>query len=49
MEKMKMLSPNLTQDNITRIRELFPGCVTEAKGEDGRLKLAVDFEQLRQE
>jgi hypothetical protein len=49
MEKMKMHSPNLTQDNIARIRDLFPGCVTEAKGEDGGVKLAVDFDQLRQE
>ena len=49
MEKMKMHSPNLTQDNIVRIRELFPGCVTEAQGEDGQVKLAVDFDQLRQE
>ncbi len=49
MEKMKMHSPNLTQENIARIRELIPGCVTEAQGEDGRLKLAVDFDQLRQE
>ncbi len=44
-----MHSPNFTQDNIARIRELFPGCVTEAKGEDGSVKLAVDFDQLRQE
>lgn len=44
-----MHSPNLTQGNITRIRDLFPGCVTEAKGEDGSVKLAVDFDQLRQE
>ncbi len=49
MEKLKMHSPNLTQDNISRIRDLFPGCVTEAKGEDGSVKLAVDFDQLRQE
>ncbi|PLC60867.1 site-specific DNA-methyltransferase [Citrobacter sp. L55] len=49
MEKLKMYSPNLTQDNIARIRDLFPGCVTEAKGEDGSVKLAVDFDQLRQE
>ena len=49
MEKMKMHSPNLTQDNVARISELFPDCVTEAKSEDGRLKLAVDFDQLRQE
>lgn len=49
MEKLKMHSPDLTQDNITRIRELFPGCVTEARGEDGNVRLAVDFDQLRQE
>lgn len=49
MEKLKMHSPNLTQDNINRLREMFPGCVTEAKGEDGNVKLAVDFDQLRQE
>lgn len=49
MDKLKMHSPDLTQDNIARIRELFPGCVTEAQGEDGRLTLAVDFDQLRQE
>lgn len=49
MEKLKMHSPNLTQDSIARIRDLFPGCVTEAKGEDGSVRLAVDFDQLRQE
>src|SRR5574344_2415594 len=49
MEKLKMHSPNLTQDNIARIRDLFPGCVTEARGEDGSVKLAVDFDQLKQE
>ncbi|MFL3513587.1 site-specific DNA-methyltransferase, partial [Citrobacter freundii] len=49
MEKLKMHSPNLTQDNIAHIRDLFPGCVTEAKSEDGSVKLVVDFDQLRQE
>ena len=49
MEKLKMHSPNMTQDNIARIRELFPGCVTEAQGDDGQVRLAVDFDQLRQE
>lgn len=49
MEKLRMHSPDLTQDNIARIRELFPGCVTEAKRKDGSVKLAVDFDQLRQE
>lgn len=49
MEKMKMHSRDLTQDNVTRIRELFPSCVTEAMSEDGAVKLTVDFDQLRQE
>ena len=49
MDKLKMHTPNLTQENIARIRELFPGCVTEARGEDGKLRLAVDFDQLKQE
>ena len=49
MDKLKMHSPDMTQENIARIRELFPGCVTEAKGADGSVRLAVDFDQLRQE
>jgi adenine-specific DNA-methyltransferase len=49
MENLKMHTPDLTQDNIARIRELFPNCVTEARDESGTLKLAVDFDQLRQE
>ena len=49
MDQLKMHSPNLTQDHIARLRELFPVCVTEGRGEDGRVKLAVDFDQLRQE
>lgn len=49
MEKLKMHSPNLTQDNIARIRDLFPGCVTEASCSDGSVRLVVDFDQLRQE
>lgn len=49
MEKLKMHTPNLTQENITRIRELFPGCVTEAHDENSQIRLVVDFDQLRQE
>lgn len=49
MEKLKMHSPNLTQDNIARIGSIFPGCVTEARGEDGSVSLALDFDLLRQE
>ena len=50
LDNLKMHSPDLSQDNIAKIRELFPGCVTEARDEaTGKLRLAVDFDQLRQE
>ncbi len=49
MEKMKLHSPDLSQDNIAKIRDLFPDCVTEAADENGKLRLALDFDQLRQE
>ena len=50
MEKMKLHSPDLTQANIEKIRDLFPDCLTEARDEEtGALRLAVDFDQLRQE
>jgi len=49
MEKLKMHSPDLSQQNIARIRDLFPGCVTEAMYKDGTLRLAVDFDQIKQE
>ena len=49
MEKLKLHSPDFTQDNITRLAELFPNCVTESRAEDGSLKRAIDFDQLRQE
>lgn len=50
MEKLKMHSPDLSQENIAKIRDLFPGCVTEARDEvTGAVRLAVDFDQLRQE
>lgn len=48
MDKMKMHSPDLSQDNIAKIRALFPDCVTEAADEQGNIRLAVDFDQLRQ-
>lgn len=49
MQKLKMHTPDLIQNNVARIRELFPSCVTEAKDEQGNIKLAVDFDQLKQE
>jgi len=49
MEKLKMHSPDLTDENIAKIRDLFPNCVSEARDENGKLRLAVDFDQLKQE
>lgn len=50
MDKLKLHSPDLSRENIAKIRDLFPGCVTEARDEaTGQLRLAVDFDQLRQE
>ena len=49
MDKLNMHSPNLTQDNIAKVRELFPSCVMEAEDESGKLRLMVDFDRLRQE
>ncbi len=47
--KLKLHSPDLVQDNIDKIAAMFPNCVTEAADDEGRLKRAIDFDQLRQE
>lgn len=49
MDKLKMHSPNLTEANITKIAELFPGCVTEAADGKGGVRKAIDFDLLRHE
>ncbi|WP_308682303.1 site-specific DNA-methyltransferase [Stomatobaculum longum] len=48
MEKMRMESEDIQQDNIAKIVALFPNCVTEARDEDGHLKKAINFELLKQ-
>lgn len=47
--KLKMHSPDLTEDNIAKIATLFPNCISESRDEQGRLKQVVDFDWLRQE
>lgn len=49
MDKLKLHSPDLIQDNIAKLAELFPNCVTETLGADGAPHKAIDFDQLRQE
>ena len=49
MEKLKMHSPNFTDENIAKLAELFPGCVTESQNDAGELSKAIDFDLLKQE
>lgn len=48
-EKLDMKSMDITSENIAKIRALFPSAVTEVKGEDGEVRLAIDFDALKQE
>ena len=46
---MKMQTTNVVDENIKKIGELFPNCLTETLDENGRPQTAIDFDQLRQE
>ena len=48
MDKMRMESIDMTAQNIEKIGALFPNCITETKGADGKPKKAINFELLRQ-
>lgn len=48
MDKMKMESVDMVEQNIEKIGELFPNCITEAADEDGKVKKAINFELLKQ-
>lgn len=48
MEKMKLETANVVANNVERIGELFPNCITESKDEKGDLKRAINFDMLRQ-
>lgn len=48
MEKMRMESVDMTAQNIDKIAALFPICITETMGENGKPKRAVNFELLKQ-
>jgi adenine-specific DNA-methyltransferase len=48
MDKLKMMSKDITQENIKKIQGLFPQAVTEVL-RNGQPTLAVDFDVLKQE
>ena len=49
MDKLKMQSENLVDENVEKIAKLFPNCVTEGKDEKGQVTKLVDFDLLKQE
>lgn len=44
-----MHSLDVIGSNIKKIQQLFPNCVTERLGKDGKPELAIDFEKLQAE
>ena len=44
-----MKSHDVIGSNTQKIAQLFPNCVTERLGKDGKLELAIDFEKLQAE
>ena len=48
-EKLKMHSINKVDENIKRIGELFPNCLTERLDENGKPEACIDFDMLKQE
>lgn len=48
MEKMKMESVDIIAQNVKKIGELFPNCITETVDENGKLKKAINFDMLKQ-
>ncbi|MCR5454407.1 MAG: site-specific DNA-methyltransferase [Bacteroidales bacterium] len=49
MEKLNMQTTNIVDENIKKIGEMFPNCLTERLNENGKPEIAIDFDQLRQE
>ena len=49
MDKLKLQTHNIVDENIKKIAELFPNCLTERLDENGKPEVAIDFDQLRQE
>lgn len=49
MERLKMHTPNLADENFAKLAALFPNAVTETKDENGNVVRAIDADVLRQE
>ena len=49
MQKLLNQSKDISQENIKKVEELFPNCVTETYDQDGNLVRSIDFDILRQD
>ena len=49
MDKLKMHTPNLADENYKKLAELFPNAVTESVDEEGNVVRAIDKDVLMQE
>ena len=49
MQKLSNQSKDISQENIKKVEELFPNCVTETYDKDGNLVRSIDFDILRQD
>ena len=49
MEKLKMMTIDGVNNNISKIATLFPNCITEKLDEHGNSIRAIDFDKLKQE
>lgn len=48
-EKLTMHTKDLVQENVERIGELFPNCITETMDSTGNVMKAIDFEALKRQ
>lgn len=48
MDKMRMVSVDLREQNIEKLGEIFPNCITEMADKNGKPKKTVNFELLCQ-
>ena len=48
MEKIEHMTPDITQENIERLAELFPSVATEVADAEGKPQKAIDFDALRE-
>ena len=48
MEKNALQTPDQTAQNVDKIAEMFPNCISEMQDETGALKMTVNFDALKQ-